>query len=1371
MKTPILLSLLPLVLLHALALSGCPNLPDSTVSDADTTDGEVFVSLELDRAFKSVGEPAGGERVAIYGAGFTPGAEVLFGDQKGDAVLVLDEGQINVTVPGREPGLVDITVRLPDGQTDTLDAAYLYRGPIRIESIAPSASSIDGGLEVEVQGAGFTNDTRILVGGRMLEGARRLDDTTIRGKVPSRLLADAGLVDVIATNGFEQRTLVRAFSYTIPLALTGLDPVSGPSTGGTFVTLKGRGLSLDNVVRFGGIPAENVSDPSVGSIGEALIVRAPPGAHGAVDVTIAPGPNTDIAAALPGAFFQVDPTRLPGALWAGHAVPESGSRAGGTMVAISVRSLTSGDGVKVHFGTVEARVAEVRLDSGTVIAEAPASDVGEATLVVSRNGVQANALSFEYLEPLELTRVQPEFGPTTGGDLVLVGRGLDRRAIVKVGGKLASYRSGGGNALTIKISGASPGSVDVVLVQDGREHLLAAAYDYRSDSPKMWAISPELGAQSGGRIVRVYGEGFMTTGPEARFGGMAGEDLTLVDDHVAIVRAPRGDPGQVNVRGGELGFLAKPYEYYDPSQRFGGATGATIPEALNVTVLDAATREGVPDAFVMLWDDLDGPYQGLTDDRGQLTFSDVYFGPMQMVTASKDDYTTSSIVEFDARDVTLVLIPLSPSNPGGGGGGPGPAPLPDGTLRGSVTGFDKYIVTPPGDCDARISVGNGTLCAPCASDEECGGNGNLCTLLGDQGARCTKACTSDFDCPANFVCGGVDSGVQCVPDPGRRTAQCQVTMPDVFSVTRGALVGMDVRGDYELTVRPGEYAVVCLGGMEDSVTKVFKPVVMGVRRHVFAMPGTIVNDQNVPLDIPLSRDLRLRLDGAPVGRRETEKHRAQVFVNFGADGVFLMPQEGSGIDLNVFDLSGFPVAFEDSLYDASLTVYGEAVENVPDEEQTGIGSFVVHDQIRELFADALFEVTADGASQRRTGIKEGLLAMAGSPGGERLWAVGEEGRVVAWDGTFWALQQTPTKATLRGVWAAPSAVEVAIPEVWAVGDYGAVMRWDGLRWLPIPMPAEVAKAIWWGVEGFVEGDGYGIWLWGERGVYRRGVDGTTAAVVSGMTPGSVLDVEVIGDTTWLVGRGGLIRRWVNGAFEVFDKPGADLRKVVASSGQLVWAVGDGGRILRWDGTVWFELLPVTARVLHGLFVTASDRAWAVGDAGEVLRWDGTRWRADADGTLVTRPTGLIEHADLRAVAETRSGRVFTAGLATLIVGPFMQMARPSNPNALGNLGSLTLSWLMDPGADASFNFVRLLHSSGFPFWRIMADGPRTTIPLPDLEAAWGLQALWPGSGFFQIYRVYVPGFDMGSWDESIHTPYRWRSWSVTNAPLNVPEPQ
>ncbi|HRE89684.1 MAG TPA: IPT/TIG domain-containing protein, partial [Myxococcota bacterium] len=62
---------------------------------------------------------------------------------------------------------------------------------------------------------------------------------------------EAGPTSVIATNGFEQRTLERAFTYEVPVALTTLEPTSGPSIGGTLVTLRGRGLSLDHVVRFG----------------------------------------------------------------------------------------------------------------------------------------------------------------------------------------------------------------------------------------------------------------------------------------------------------------------------------------------------------------------------------------------------------------------------------------------------------------------------------------------------------------------------------------------------------------------------------------------------------------------------------------------------------------------------------------------------------------------------------------------------------------------------------------------------------------------------------------------------------------------------------------------------------------------------------------------------------------------------------------------------------------------------------------------------------------------------------------------------------------------------------------------------------------
>src|SRR5690606_13271884 len=249
----------------------------------------------------------------------------------------------------------------------------------------------------------------------------------------------------------------------------------------------------------------------------------------------------------------------------------------------------------------------------------------------------------------------------------------------------------------------------------------------------------------------------------------------------------------------------------------------------------------------------------------------------------------------------------------GGGGGGGPTRLEDSVLMGKVTGLDKYVVLPPGNCDNKtIEDGVRTLCEPCVADGDCVGAGARCTALGDQGSRCTTACVVDGDCPEGFVCQGVaHDAVQCIPNPGRRAAQCSVTQPDVFASPQGpASVGVtNDSGTYQLGSRPGEYAVVCLGGYEDYDTKEVIPQLMGVRRHVFALPGDVVAQQDVRLDIPLTRTLRVRLDDAPVGRPETALHTVDVFLDFGADGVFHMPATGSGVDVNEFTLDYFPERF------------------------------------------------------------------------------------------------------------------------------------------------------------------------------------------------------------------------------------------------------------------------------------------------------------------------------------------------------------------------------------------------------------------------------------------------------------------------------
>lgn len=1357
---PETLARLALVTSLCFGLGACPDLPSSAGGDTvGGDDADVFVPLAIDRVLESVGEAAGGERVAIFGQGITPGAEVRFGPHLATNVLVLDDGRLNVDVPPAEPGLVNVTVVLPDGQNATLVDAYLYRGPLALTSIEPDIGPYAGNIPVTVRGLGFTEATRVVVGERLLFDVTVVDDSTLVGILPARLADQPGRVDVVATDGFEQRELPGGFRYIAPPRVDWIHPASGPRRGGTEVTLYGRGLEPETVVTVGGVVAELL----VPGRGDALVLRTPPGAVGPADVAL----TNDLTAHVEAdAFTYLDHNALPTELTLHHAWPTRGPASGGTQVALTVTGLESVSDVSVRFDDADATVLERRPAEDLLVVGSPPGDLGLATITVSgvvtggggavgSAAIATRADLFTYDRALVAERVEPAHGPAAGGEVVRVlGSGYSATAAVVFGGQPATVTEVGAGFVEVVTPPSAVGRVDVVVVDGERRAELPAAYEYRrAGRGQLLAVTPGQGAQSGGRVVRFHGEGFRQEALAFAFNGVRATDLQVVDDGLVIGRAPRGDVGHATVRDPFVGRLAKAYRYFDPSQRFGGTAGGPIPEALNVSVIDTSTGGGVDGAYVILWDDLGTRYQGVADDRGQITFSDVGFGPLQMVTAGADNYTTASVVDFDARDVSLQLIPLVSSPPGGGGGGGGPQPLDPGTLTGKVTGLDKYVLPPTGSCDNRILVDGvqGTLCQPCADDTMCEGDGARCVELGPQGARCTVGCATSADCPGGYSCSAVSGGgVQCLPSPGERTARCSVTRADVFSSPNGpsGLSPTNDEGLYAITSRPGEYAVVCLGGYLDELDT-FIPTMMGVRRHVFAFPGDVVAQQDVRLDIPLTKTLRVRLDDAPVGRPETALHTVDVFIDLGADGVFAMPARGRGVDQNVFELEGFPARFAESLYNATYTVYAAAIPDVPEEMRTGAGSFTLHEDIVQIDEDTAFERAPDGAPTPRTGVTFDLFDLHRAPGGEITYGAAERGKVVLFDGVSWFVSQAPTDADLRGVWAAADG------EAWAVGDRGAVARWDGLTWTAAPMPEALASVDW----RRVHGAGDVVWLLSDDGVFAH--DGVTATqVILDVPAASIRDLWADDQgAVWFVGDGGLIGRWLAGSTALFTEPGDDLLAISGSGPDAIWAVGARGRIARWDGDVWFDLVPTTRRALTAVDAAASDRAWAVGDAGEVLRWDGVAWRR--------APTA--EHVDLRGVAVSDGGRVALGGVHTLIIGPFLRVPRPDNPDGDGVLDGLELRWDLDEGPDASLTWVELQHSSGFPFWTIVSEGARRDVPLPDMKAAWGLDALWPGLGFIRVVRAFIPNFSINSYDNTILTPYAWRSWVVTGWPLDIPE--
>ncbi|MCB9728094.1 MAG: IPT/TIG domain-containing protein [Deltaproteobacteria bacterium] len=1350
----------------ALLLAACLDIPHTAggdLPDSDaSSDADAFVALSLTRIYDNLGEPAGGERVSILGTGFTPGATVQFGATPATGVLVLDEGQLNCDVPPGEPGLVDVRVELPDGQEATLSEAYLYRAPLRLNAVEPTMGPVAGGVSVTVRGEGFDADTAILVGGRLLEDPERTDATTITGRLPSRLAGRAGPVDVIASNGFEQRTLRWGFRYVDPLSVSWLAPAAGSVDGGSYVTLFGTGLDPETVVRVGGVVAETVTPGDGGT----MTIRTPPGVLGpaALEVVGALASRT-----VPGGFVYTDAGDAGAPLELIHVWPQTAPATGGAQVAIAARGLAStaaSKGVEVSVGGASATVVETDPVAGLIVVVVPPGNAGPAAVTVTAGAtVVSRGDLFAYREDLRVDAITPASGKTKGGNRVTIaGAGLSMDAIVSFGHVAGTVveRSPDG-ALSVEVPPGVPGRVDVKISEGDRVTLVPAGYEYlASGGARLLAVSPPEGSQSGGRLVRVHGTGFRSGLSGLRFGDADGSRLEVVDDATAHLRAPRGEPGAVIVDAGDAGRLAMAYSYFDPTAGYGGTGGGPTPEALNVTVIENSTRKPVPEAFVIFWDDLGTPFQGVTDDRGQITLSDVDFGPPSMITAGKDNFTTASIVDFDARDATLALIPLVPSPPGGGGGR-GPKPLPDGELQGRVQGFDKYIIPPLGSCETKLggagSIGGGSssLCQACLVDGDCAGAGSRCTLLGEQGSRCTTACEVQSDCPTGFMCAGVGFGqVQCVPAPGRAVAWCGTSIPDEFSGVQSLLSPdgfTDAEANYRLDSRPGEHAVVCMGGYLDPDTEDFVPLRMGVRRHVFTPAGETLTAQDVTLDIPLTRTLRIRLDDPPKGAGQARNYTADIFLDLGSDGVFPMPQRAVGVEQDSFELPGFPAKFEESLYDASYTIYATALT---DEAAAGLsndGSFTLHKGITSVYDDGVFEVFPSGAAVTRTGITHDVLAMDGTSDG-RVWAVGDEGRIVMWDGSWWALQQAPTSKALRAVWARTAE------DAWAAGDGGAVLRWDGLVWRSVAMPVALQGASWWAATGRLDA----VWLSGDRGVWRwDAASDAWTQVYTGAGPAAVWRGiwSDGGDTLWLAGDDGRIRRVTPSGVDVFDAQGDDLLAVSGSDADNVWAVGRRGRIIRWDGTRWFDYLPKTRRDLHAIHVADAAAVWAVGDAGAILRWDGVSWSLHAEA----------EHVDLRGVQRTSDGRVLTGGAHVLVLGPFLRIPRPDNPGADGQLRGLDLSWALDEGEDADFTYVQLTEGRGFPFWTLMVDGGRREVPLPDLQAAWGLRSIWEGPGYLRLLRVKMLGFDIDAHDTSQLSQFLWRSWATADFEVEWPTPR
>jgi hypothetical protein len=222
----------------------------------------------------------------------------------------------------------------------------------------------------------------------------------------------------------------------------------------------------------------------------------------------------------------------------------------------------------------------------------------------------------------------------------------------------------------------------------------------------------------------------------------------------------------------------------------------------------------------------------------------------------------------------------------------------------------------------------------------------------------------------------------------------------------------------------------------------------------------------------------------------------------------------------------------------------------------------------------------------------------GGTGPGDVWAVGEHGTVLHFDGAAWTRHPADTGASLHAVWAR------AADDVWFVGAAGTVRRWNGTRIESVAIDTTAKLLAVWGTEGGK------VWVVGARG--------------------TILHFD---------GRG-----WTRQDHPRWGR----LRGVRGFSDQDVWAVGEAGHVLHFDGSAWSRVSssspaerarlaslglgsngqqgggvePISPVAGEARWSSGPRDVWVAGERGLLLHFDGSGWSA-ASTTAELFPFGAL----------------------------------------------------------------------------------------------------------------------------------------------------
>ena len=421
-------------------------------------------------------------------------------------------------------------------------------------------------------------------------------------------------------------------------------------------------------------------------------------------------------------------------------------------------------------------------------------------------------------------------------------------------------------------------------------------------------------------------------------------------------------------------------------------------------------------------------------------------------------------------------------------------------------------------------------------------------------------------------------------------------------------------------------------------------------------------------------------------------------------------------------------------------------------------------------------------------------------GPNEVFAVGDHGTILHYDGIEWRIMESSTTQQLKGVWGSSST------DVFVVGGGGVILNYNGSVWNTMNSGTTQDLNCVWGSSA------NSIFAVGSNGTIQR-YNGSNWSKMNSGTPNdlngiwgnSANEVFVVGangtiqyydGNSWTMMNSGtqgyLADIWGSGPNDIFavgtyilhydgvswiqmqEGTSYQLQAVWGTSSSDVFVVGHGGfgvdRVLHYNGSEWQQISRGEFKYLHGVWGNSSESVFAVGWDGIILYYNGSIWSKMNHGTSVSWG-GIWGSGSNRIFVVGEGGVILhyngqqwdtvNSGISESLFGVWG--TRDSDVFAVGWDGVILHydgdQWSqMNSGTDAHLNAVwgtgggdvfavgwqgTILHYDGTR-WNEMESGDTEWI---DLTGVWGSSS----------DNVYVVG--SSTWGRNVVLHYDGSSWS------------